>query len=112
MEKTVNINNFIGVYDGYITKSECDKAIKIFEDQDKFNKTVNRLEFENMPILQKQDQQFFAMGDNISIWWEDLKGLISNYDLARSTFLHSIKNSKNFTHRRISCLAFRTWIRF
>ena len=82
MEKTVNINNFIGVYDGYITKSECDKAIKIFEDQDKFNKTVNRLEFENMPILQKQDQQFFAMGDNISIWWEDLKGLISNYDLA------------------------------
>jgi hypothetical protein len=27
-EKTVNINNFIGVYDNYITKEECNKAIK------------------------------------------------------------------------------------
>ena len=27
-EKTVNINNFIGVYDNYITKEDCNKAIK------------------------------------------------------------------------------------
>ena len=27
-EKTVNINNFIGIYDGYISKEECNKAIK------------------------------------------------------------------------------------
>ena len=32
-EKTVNINNFIGVYDNYITKEECNKAIKLYEDQ-------------------------------------------------------------------------------
>ena len=37
-EKTVNINNFIGIYDNYITKEECNKAIKLYEDQDKFNK--------------------------------------------------------------------------
>ena len=29
-EKTVNITNFIGVYDNYITKEECNKAIKLF----------------------------------------------------------------------------------
>ena len=26
-EKIFNINNFIGVYDNYITKEECNKAI-------------------------------------------------------------------------------------
>ena len=41
-EKTVDITNFIGVYDNYITKEECDKAITFFENQSKFNKTLNR----------------------------------------------------------------------
>ena len=36
-EKTVNITNFIGVYDNYITEQECNKAIKLYEDQNKFN---------------------------------------------------------------------------
>ncbi len=31
-EKTVSINNFIGVYDNYITQEECNKAIKLYED--------------------------------------------------------------------------------
>ena len=35
--KTVNITNFIGVYDNYITKEECNKAIKLYENQNKFN---------------------------------------------------------------------------
>ena len=35
-EKTVNITNFIGVYDNYITPQECNKAIKLYEDEDKF----------------------------------------------------------------------------
>jgi hypothetical protein len=39
-EKTVNINNFIGVYDNYITKEECNRAIKLFEDQKKFDNTL------------------------------------------------------------------------
>ena len=58
MEKTVNITNFIGVYDNYITKEECNKAIKLYEDQNKFNNTVNRIGFEKASVLQKQDQQF------------------------------------------------------
>ena len=66
-EKTVNINNFIAVYDNYITKEECNKAIKLYEDQNKFDNTINRIGFENASILQKQDQQYFASPHNIHI---------------------------------------------
>ena len=61
MEKTVNINNFIGVYDNYITKDDCNKAIKLYEEQNKFNNTVNRIGGEKASILQKQDQQYLEL---------------------------------------------------
>ena len=69
-EKTVNITNFIGVYDNYITPQECNKAIKLYEDEDKFKNTINRISGEQASILQKQDQQFFAAGGNLEVWWE------------------------------------------
>ena len=89
-EKTVNITDFIGVYDNYITPEECDKAIKLYEDQNKFNNTLNRVASEQASILSKQDQQFFAAPVNIDIWWEDLKPMIFNYDMA---FKHYVQNS-------------------
>jgi len=88
-EKTVNINNFIGVYDGYITEEECKKAIKIFDDQDKFNKTINRRAFEDSSILNKQDQQFFANPNNIDIWHSELRSLIVNFDMAVKHYIES-----------------------
>ena len=90
IEKTVNINNFIGVYDNYITKEECNKAIQLFEDQNKFNKTLNRISSETSSILQKQDQQYFASSNNLEIWWEPLKSMMLNYDLA---FKHYAQNT-------------------
>ena len=81
-KKTSDIKNFIGVYDNYITKQECDKAIKLFENQNKFNNTLNRMNFENSPILQKQDKQFFAGENNMDVWWEDLKPMMLNFDMA------------------------------
>ena len=89
-QKTVNIDNFIGTYDNYITKEECNKAIQLFENQNKFNKTINRIEFEEASVLEKQDQQYFAAPDNVDIWWEKLKPMILNFDLA---FNHYIKNT-------------------
>jgi len=89
-EKTVNINNFIGVYDNYITKEECNKAIKLYEDQYKFNNTINRIGGEKASILQKQDQQFFAQAFNLDVWWEDLKSMVLNFDLALN---HYVKNT-------------------
>ena len=89
-EKTVNIDNFIGVYDNYITKEECNKAIKLFDEQNKFNKTLNRIGFEKASVLKKQDQQFFVSEDNIEVWWEKLKLIIINFDMA---FNHYIENT-------------------
>ena len=89
-QKSVNITNFIGVYDNYITREECNKAIKIFEEQYKFNNTINRLAFEGANVLQKQDQQLFATSENMDIWWERLKPMMLNYDLACN---HYVKNT-------------------
>ena len=88
-EKIVNINNFIGVYDNYITKEECNNAIKLFETQNKFNKTVNRIGFEKASILDKQDQQYFADSGNLDIWWERLKPMMLNYDLAWNHYIEN-----------------------
>jgi hypothetical protein len=90
MNKKVNINNFIGVYDNYITKEECDKAIKLYEDQNKFNNTVNRINAERSPILRKQDQQFFAGSHNIDLWWQELKSMILNFEIS---FKHYVENT-------------------
>ena len=89
-DKTVNITNFIGVYDNYITEEECKKAIQLYEDQNKFNNTVNRISGEQSSILKKQDQQFFAGGENIDVWWQALKPMMFNYDLAWN---HYAKNT-------------------
>ncbi len=89
-DKTVNINNFIGVYDNYITEEECKKAIQLYENQNKFNNTINRISGEQSSILKKQDQQLFAAPDNIDVWWETLKPIIVNYDLAWN---HYIRNT-------------------
>ena len=60
-DKTVNINNFIGVYDNYIPKQMCDDAINLYEKENKFNHTVNRLGGEQVGVLEKQDQQLITM---------------------------------------------------
>ena len=89
-EKTVNINNFIGTYDNYITQEECNNAIKLFENEDKFNKTLNRISSEKTSILQKQDQQYFATGHNIDVWWESLKSMMINFDLAWNHYAKNV----------------------
>ena len=83
-DKTVNIDNFIGTYDNYITKQECNNAITLFENENRFNKTINRIGSEKVSVLQKQDQQYFATGHNIDVWWESLKSMMINFDLAVS----------------------------
>ena len=89
-EKTVNISNFIGVYDNYITKQQCDYAIKLYEDQNKFNNTINRIASEKSSTLIKQDQQFFASQNNLDIWWQSLKPMMLNFDIA---FNHYVEHT-------------------
>jgi hypothetical protein len=87
MEKTVILNNFIGVYENYITPNECNNAIKLYEDQVKFNNTLNRLDSEKTSITKKQDQQFFANEGNVHVWWETLKPMMFNFDMAWKHYL-------------------------
>ena len=89
-EKTININNFIGVYDNYIVPQDCQNAIDLFEQQDKFNKTVNRITGEQSPIYVKQDQQLYCMPSNIEVWWEDLKPMMFNYQMAWKHYCKAI----------------------
>jgi hypothetical protein len=88
-EKTVNITNFIGVYDNYILPEECKKMIAIYEAQNKFNNTLNRIKSENASILIKQDKQFFMNGSNLEFWWKDFKTVILNFDLALKHYLEN-----------------------
>ena len=89
-EKTFKINNFIGVYDNYIISEECNKVIKIYEDETKLQKTFDRMASENSSVLQKKDKQYFAAGNNLDVWWEDLKPLMFNVDMA---FKHYCSNT-------------------
>ena len=81
-DRTVNIDNFIGTYDNYILPQECDRVVKLYEDQNKFNNTVNRIGSESASILDKQDQQFFAGSSNLNIWWQELEPMMLNFDMA------------------------------
>ena len=86
MEKKVKIKNFIGIYDNYIPKVECDKAIKLFEDQNRFNNTLNRVQFENASPVFKKDTQLFLQSNNIDLWYNDLKNIMVNFDLALKNY--------------------------
>ena len=103
MERTVNISNFIGTYDGYVPEIECKKAISLFEQQNKFNSTINRQAFEQTSVLKKQDQQFFAAPGNINVWHTELKALVANFDIAlkhyeNSTGIKDIYDIKEFKY--------------
>ncbi len=63
--------------------------IKLYEEENKFNNTVNRIGGEAASILQKQDQQYFAHSNNLDVWWESLKSMMVNFDLAWN---HYVKN--------------------
>ena len=89
-EKTVNLDNHIGVYDNYITREECNRAIELFEAQSKFNNTINRMASEKTSIIRKQDAQYFATPQNIDVWWKELQSMIVNFDLA---WVHYMDNT-------------------
>ena len=45
------------------------------------------MDYENSPILQKQDKQFFAGENNIEFWWENLKTLMLNFNMAWNHYM-------------------------
>ena len=86
-QRIQKIENFIGIYDNYILKQECENAIKFFENEKKFRNTLTRLEFEGSDNLTKKDTQFFANSTNVDVWWSHLKTLIKNFEMAFHHYL-------------------------
>jgi hypothetical protein len=87
MEKSIQIKDWIGIYDGFILPSECDKAIKIFEQENEFKNTFSRMTSENTGPNKKNDLQLFCNPANITLWHKDLKVMIANFDIALKNYL-------------------------
>ena len=53
-KRHVEFKDHIGIYDGYIPDTECDKAIQYFEKENALNKAYDRLQSENSSITKKK----------------------------------------------------------
>jgi hypothetical protein len=86
MERKNSIENFIGVFDNYITDIDCAQAINFYEGENKLEHTLSRMTFEGASNVEKKDNQFFADHHNIPIWVGTLKPLIYNFDQALNEY--------------------------
>jgi len=80
-KRYVELNNHIGIYDGYIPAVECDKAIDYYENLNSLNKTFDRLQLENSPITEKADKAI-TLSEDVHTWFEQFKSLLVNFDMA------------------------------
>jgi len=86
MNKKNKINNFIGIYDNYIRNEDCDKVIKLYNQENKLKRTLNRQVFESADVLDKMDNQFFCAKENLDVWIKDMKPLLFNFDIALKNY--------------------------
>jgi len=98
LDKKNNINNFIGIYDGYIPEEACDQAIELFKKYDEFNKTWTRFSSEKSTQDKKQDKQLFCVPEILTeqqFSINKIKLLMVNFDIAlRHYYLET--NIKNY----------------
>jgi hypothetical protein len=90
MDRNIQIDKFIGIYDGYILKEMCDPVIKYYEDKNKMDKSFTRLSHENISTLLKSDTTVALNLHNVDAWFDQFKVLFANFDMALK---HYIKNS-------------------
>lgn len=90
MEKNIKIENFIGIYDGFIMKIMCDEVIKFYNEKKEMNQAFTRLQSENCSTLMKKDTTVAMDHHNINIWFDRFKPLLANFDIALK---HYIENS-------------------
>ena len=87
-QKIIKIEKHIGIYDNYILPQDCDKAIKLFEEQNTFKKTFGRMQTEGAPPTIKNDKQLF-LAENVKVWFKELRSLIVNVDIAVKHYQHT-----------------------
>jgi hypothetical protein len=81
VKKNIEIKDYIGIYDGYILDSECDKAIEFFKKQETLNKAYDRLQSENANTTIKNDKAI-TLNEDVTAWLDDFKSLLLNFDIA------------------------------
>ena len=84
------IENFIGIYDGYIPADDCSRAIKLFDDQYRMNNTINRFEFENSDANKKKDEQYFCNPETFVQWKDNLITLKANFEQAWIHYVNEV----------------------
>lgn len=65
MNKNIDIKDFIGVYDGYISESACIEAIDLFKHHESFNKVYSRID-EGFTQEEKSDSALMVTPENIT----------------------------------------------
>ena len=80
-KRHVEFKDHIGIYDGYIPDTECDKAIQYFEKENALNKAYDRLQSENSSITKKNDKAI-TLNEHVDTWFEEFKPLLINFDTA------------------------------
>ena len=81
VKKNIEIKDYIGIYDGYILDSECEKAIEFFKKQEALNKAYDRLQSENANTTIKNDKAI-TLNEDVTAWLDDFKSLLLNFDIA------------------------------
>tara|TARA_R110000787_G_scaffold273272_2_gene380934 strand:+ start:302 stop:907 length:606 start_codon:yes stop_codon:yes gene_type:complete len=80
-KRHVELNNHIGIYDGYIPDVECDKVINFFEKENALNKAYDRLQSENSNLNKKNDKAV-TLNEHVETWFDEFKPLLVNFDMA------------------------------
>tara|TARA_R100001509_G_scaffold132729_1_gene86253 strand:+ start:5553 stop:6152 length:600 start_codon:yes stop_codon:yes gene_type:complete len=82
VKKTQCIEDFIGIYDGYLDDTICNKAIKYYEDQNKLNKTLKRSQYHSADVTRFNDETLMLTGDTLEVWKGALNTLMINFEQA------------------------------
>ena len=105
-DRKITLENNIGIYDGFILPSDCKKAINFFKDRAKFNKTYTRMQAEKTPQNLKNDLATDLDFTNLTVWKDELKNLLVNFDLALKMYENStnIKQYVGVNDLQYTCL--------
>ena len=89
MEKTYNVEDFIGVFDNFIPKKECKDLIDTFDNHQKMMKTYTRLSTENRGNHSKKDAALDVnpYNDDKLIFHNEIKTTIINFDMALKEYI-------------------------
>ena len=97
-EKTFEMNQWIGIFDNYISAEMCQDAIKFFKKNHEFNKVYDRFSTENkISHHMKKDLSKNIEPEHIFADKENLKPLFLNFDLALKRYIDTIGIKDDFS---------------